>query len=259
MEPGRTRQLPDRDHARHPSAFVTPRRGGNREDTRYRRSERHRPVDGQRRARRRRAVAADHRGRVCAQSVGGEGGAGARRARNRRDGGLFPAPCTPSRRSALGTVCGQDCQLRAGLPLLRAAAGPTQLAAGPWRHRAHLARWLHHPLGVPRGDPARLLPCPGTGQPGARRVLAGVVEPGGGVAACGRHRRLARHTGALSRLGAGCADGYRWTACPPTCCRRSGTSSARIPTSVSTVRAGSSSTTDWTGHGGATTSQTYVA
>ena len=45
VERGRTRQLPDRDHARHPRLPRRRRRGGHRPDPRRRRPEGHRQVD----------------------------------------------------------------------------------------------------------------------------------------------------------------------------------------------------------------------
>ncbi len=130
--------------------------------------------------------------------------------------------------------------------MLHAATSREQLQveAQLRRHRADVARRLHHPQPFPRRHQGRLRPQPGPDQPRARPVLHRRAEEGAG--------RLAPHRGARrdARHSRRRRSPTRWRStiptaprgCPPTCSRPSAITSAPTPTSASTSRAANSST-----------------
>ncbi len=76
VEQGRPRQLPDRDHARHPGVQGRGRKADRRQDPRHRRAKGHRQVDQRDCAGSGHAADADQRGGLRALPVGDEGAAG---------------------------------------------------------------------------------------------------------------------------------------------------------------------------------------
>ena len=99
-------------------------------------------------------------------------------------------------------------------------------------------------------------PRAGPGQPAARSVLPGRGhEPAGGLAPRDRRRRAEWHPGAVSEFGAfRTSTAIVPSGCRRICCRRSATTSARTRTSASISRVARFFHTNWTGHGGTTTS-----
>ena len=162
VERGRARLLPDRDHPRHPRLPRRKRRAGGREDPRHRRPEGHRQVDGDLGARHGHPADPDRRGGAGPLSVGAQGGAG---------GGLARCSAGPEtsfdgdadgihRRPPTGALRLEDRLLRPGLHADARRGGGVRLEPQLRRHRPHVARRLHHPLGLPRQDQGGLRPRP---------------------------------------------------------------------------------------------------
>ena len=172
VEQGRARQLPDRDHPRHPRLQGRGRPAARRQDPRHRRPEGHRQVDGDRGARARHPADPHRRGGLRALPLGDQGGArrgleGPRRARSRSSRATArpssttsarrstPPRSSPTPRATADARGGQGARLE---PQLR-------------RRRPHVARRLHHPLGLPRQDQGGVRREPRPHEPAARPVL----------------------------------------------------------------------------------------
>ena len=204
----------------------------------------------------------DRRGGVRSRVVGSEGGARrgaeAHQAGRQRVQGRAPAT---HRRSAAGAVRVEDHQLRAGLSA--AARGGEDVPVEPelWRHRVGLARRLHHSFGVPGRHQRRrssaiaglvnLLLDPffreavSTRQAGWRRAIVAAVQSGIPVPCM---------SAALSYF-----DGYRSERLPANLLQaQRDFFGAHTYERIDQPR-GQFFHTDWTGHGGATTSRSYSA
>ena len=151
--------------------------------------------------------------------------------------------------------------LRAGLRADARRGRRVRLGAQLRRHRAAVARRLHHPLGVPRQDQGGLRPRPRALEPAARPVLPRATSRRRRRLAPGR-RRGGRRTASRSRRTR----------------RRSATSTAirnaRLPANLLQAQRdyfgahkyeridqprGEFFHTNWTGRGGTTASTAYVA
>ena len=215
VEQGRAGQLPDRDHPRHPRLQGRGRQAARRPDPRHRRARRA-PASGP-------AIAAldaghaadaDRRGGLRALPVGASRTSASRRRKvlhgpdaevHGRQGS------SSSTTSAQALYASKIVSYAQGYQLMRAAAKEYELEPELRRHRADVARRLHHPLGLPRQDQGGLRQEPGPGQPAARPVLQrrrsrGARPPGGAWSStavvnwASRCRRSATRAGLLRRL-----------------------------------------------------------
>ena len=151
-----------------------------------------------------RAADADRRSRVRACAVSDERGAcrGIEAAALRRQR-IHGRSRRARRRSAAGALCIEDHQLRAGLSVVARGGADVQVESELRRHRARVARRLHHPLGVPRRHQEGVRSRARPRQPAAGSVLPGRGhEPPGRVASRDRRCRAERRAGAVSQLGA---------------------------------------------------------
>ena len=148
-----------------------------------------------------------------------------------------------------------------GYMLMRAAAQGIRLASQPGRHRADVARRLHHPLGLPRQDQGRVRRRSRPAQPAAGALLPGSDgrRPTGPGAAWWRRRcswasRCPTLSSALAFY-----DGYRRERLPANLTQaQRDYFGAHTYERVDRPR-GQFFHTNWTGHGGDVTSRAYQA
>ncbi len=262
VEPGRPRQLPDRDHARHPRL---PRRGrepARRLDPRHRGAEGNGQVDERDGARPRRPAHPHQRGRLRALPLGAQGRAGRRvEGPERAVGGLHRRQGCLPRRPREGALRQQARLVRAGLRAHARRRARVRLEPEVRQHRPPLARRLHHPLRVPREDQGGVRRLAGPPEPPRRPVLPREGRRGAGRLAEGHLGRNPRR-----RLGPGVHDCAELLRRLPLC--------ERLPANLLQAQRdyfgahqyervdrprGEFFHTNWTGRGGATASSTYGA
>ena len=165
------------------------------------------------------------------------------------------------RRHPPRALCLEDHFLRAGLHADARRGQGIQVEPELRRHRADVARRLHHPQPVPGQDQGGLRRESEAHESAARQIFPeGDQGLPAFVAQCRGHGGQEGHSDAgvfhraqlLRRVTAA-------SVCRRTCCRRSAIISARTPTSASTSRAGEFFHTNWTGHGGDVSSGSYNA
>ena len=146
----------DRDHPGHPRLQGRGRPAARGQDPRHRRPEGHRQVDGHRGARARHPAHPHRRGGLRPLPLGHQG-----RACRRLEGARRPEAEVRGRPQGLrrgrpqGPVRLQDRLLRPGLHAHARGGQGARLEPQLRRRRPHVARRLHHPLGLPRARSRR--------------------------------------------------------------------------------------------------------
>ena len=168
---------------------------------------------------------------------------------------------TSSRTSAARSTAPRSSPTRRATCCCANAAKEFKLEAQLRRHRAHVARRLHHPQPLPRQHQGRLRQEPEPHQPAARPLLLRRAQEVPGRLA--PHRRARRRRSASRRRPS-----------PPRSRSTTATARARLPANLLQAQRdyfgahtyeridkprGEFFHTNWTGHGGTTASTTYNA